>query len=110
MTDGEKKKPDIASWVNRSLVNGHELWDMIPECWAKHPGVTAELAALYEWQDGGLAGDKLVAWYDALARMIDRIRTIYPTRECLKHRQHELPYGWRGQADERRATPAGATS
>jgi hypothetical protein len=99
---------EMVCWVNRSLIDGHELWDMIPACWAEHPGAAAELAALYEWSEGAVAGPALIAWYDALARTVDRIRTLYPTGECLRKRQHVVPQRWRGQPDQRAAVRAAA--
>ena len=98
----------LTRWVATTMVEGCQLHDCIPECWAEHPGVVQELGVLMEVSDTTTTPAEQLALLDATERVLNRIKVQYPTRKCLTERRHKVPRRWPSQPDDagdaRRAT------
>lgn len=93
----------LKRWVTTTLVEGYQLHDRIPECWEQHPGVMAELSVIMDLFAAAGEPAEHLACFDALERVVKRVRDQYPAGECLKDRAHKIPRRWPSQPDDRAA-------
>lgn len=91
----------LSVWVGW-LVDTHELWGRIPNCWERHPGVVAEMAAARDLllridaeSDGDVAAlsHGHAEWYDYFGRILERLAHS-PARDCVAADRHREPTSW----------------
>lgn len=94
-------------------LNGRYAWqqqDVIPPCWAKHEGLTYEIAALaFARGDAYMEAGSSVLWHEQYDRFLTRMnKTLGKSGdECRVGRHEERPA--RFQLDAWRTTAHGAT-
>jgi hypothetical protein len=97
-----------AAW----LVDTYEMWERIPPCWARHPGMVAELrvaqqlllAIQADTADDVIALSRgLADWHDYFGRLTERLDRN-PGRQCATAGRHRDPTTWdrEGSAQRRR--------